>query len=413
MKSSEFKLIADTPVYGGDTLARLPDGRAVFIPYCLPGEKVRIKLVEEKKHYARAELLEVISTSSNRIEPRCFHYSVCGGCHYQHIPYEEQLLIKQSILIDQLQRVGKIQNPPVAKTVPAPQEWNYRNHIQFHTSEKGKLGFLEHRSKRIVEIKECHLPEEVLNQVWPLLDLEFVPGLDRINLRSGEGGKDVLLVLESSDPQPIEFELELPLSAVHQGPGGEIVLAGDEFTIIQVHEFPFVVSSSSFFQVNTLGAEVLVDLLLEKLPLREDLLVLDVYCGVGLFSVFIAPRVKKLIGIENHLSSGDDFLYNLAGFDNVEFFDLPAEEILPNLNQTPDIILLDPPRAGLSLTVLDGVVSLKPELVAYISCDPATLARDAARMIKGGYRLIESTPFDMFPQTYHIESVNIFQRASQ
>jgi 23S rRNA (uracil1939-C5)-methyltransferase len=237
--------------------------------------------------------------------------------------------------------------------------------------------------------------------------------LDRINLRSGEKGKDVLLVLESSDPQPIEFELNLPLSAVLQGPGGEIVLAGDEFTIIPIHDFPFVVSGSSFFQVNSLGAEILVDLLLEKLPLREDMLVLDVYCGGGLFSVFLAPKVKKLVGIENHPAAGDDFLYNLAGFDNVEFYDLPAEEVLQNLNLAPDIILLDPPRAGLSVTVLDGLVTLQPDLVAYISCDPATLARDAARMIKGGYQLIESTPFDMFPQTYHIESINIFQRASR
>jgi 23S rRNA (uracil1939-C5)-methyltransferase len=413
MKTDVFELIADTPVYGGDTLARLPDGRAVFIPFCLAGEKVKIKLIEEKKRYARAELLQVINPSPHRIVPRCSHFAECGGCHYQHIPYQEQLKIKQNILIDQLQRVGKIKDPPVNSTVPAPQEWNYRNRIQFNLSKNGKPGFLKHRSNVIVEINECHLPEEVLNQVWPLLDLEFIPGLDRINLRSGERGKDVLLVFESSDPQPIDFELDLPLSAVHQGPGGEIVLAGDEFTVIQVHDFPFVVSSSSFFQVNTRGAELLVDLLLEKLPLRDDMLVLDVYCGVGLFSVFLAPVVSKLVGIESHPSAGDDFLYNLAGFENVEFFDLSAEEVLPNLKSNPDIILLDPPRAGLSAMVLDGVVSLTPDIVAYISCDPATLARDAARLNRGGYQLIDSTPVDMFPQTYHIESINIFQRASQ
>ncbi len=412
-QSKEYEITPTVYVYGGETLARLPDGRAVFIPYALPDERIRIRLVEEKERYARAELLEVLTVSPDRIEPRCAHFTQCGGCHYQHIPYQEQLIIKQAILKNQLERVGKLPDPPVSSMIPSPAAWNYRNHIQLHISKSGNPGYFKHRSNQVVPIQECHLPEESLNQIWPALDLEFIPGLDRVSLRTGEGGQDTMIILESSDPKPIEFAVDLPLSAVHQGPGGEIVLSGDDFTIIEVHGFPFVVSAGSFFQVNTPVAELMVNYLLDTLPLAEHTILLDVYCGVGLFSVFLAPLVKRLIGIESDPSAAEDFLYNLAGFDSVKLYDVPAEDILPYLEVSPDIILLDPPRAGISKIVLDSVVSLHPDLIAYISCDPATLARDVSRLHNQGYQLQQSTPFDMFPQTYHIESINIFQRASQ
>jgi len=407
----EYEITPTTFVYGGEALARLPDGRAVFIPYAFPNEDLRIRLVEEKERYARGEIVEIIKASPLRITPRCAHFGECGGCHYQHITYEEQLKIKKNIFVDQLIRMGKMTDPPVKKIVPSPQEWNYRNQIQLHMSREGELGFLRHRSNQVVPIQECHLPTESLNQIWPSLNLEFIPGLDRINLRAGEEGQDTLVVLESSDPEPIEFSVDMSLSAVHRGPGGKIVLAGDDFTVIPIHGYPFVVSAGSFFQVNNQVAELIVDFLLERLPLKKDSLLLDVYCGVGLFSAFLAPRVGKVIGIESDPNAGEDFLYNLAGYENVDFYDIPAEKVLPFLDLKPDIILLDPPRAGISKTVLDSVVSLDPDLITYISCDPATLARDADRFKKQGYLLQESTLFDMFPQTFHIESVNIFQRA--
>ena len=409
-QSREYEVTPTIYVYGGETLARLPDGRAVFIPYSIPEESVLIRLIEDKESYARAELKEILTPSPQRIEPRCFHYTKCGGCHYQHLPYAEQLKIKQAIILDQFERVGKIKDPPVKQIIPSPLSWNYRNQVQFQVNQMGEIGFKKHRSNLIVPIQECHLPEDNLNLVWPALEVDFIPGLDRISLRSGEDGEDALITFESSDPQPIEFTVDLPLSAVHQGPAGEIVLAGDDFTVIGVKEFPFVVSAGSFFQVNTRVAELAIDYLLEVLPLDEDSLVLDVYCGVGLFSVFIAPLVKKVIGIESGPKAGEDYLYNLAGHANVELFDALAEDILPHLKLAPDVILLDPPRSGITKNVLDSVVSLAPDTVAYVSCDPATLARDANRFEKQGYTLQESTPFDMFPQTYHIESVNIFQR---
>jgi len=409
--TQEYKIIPTKFVYGGDALARLPDGRAVFIPNALPDEEILIRIVEEKERYARGEIIEIVTPSPLRIQPCCPHFGDCGGCHYQHISYEEQLKIKKSIFIDQLVRMGKMTDPPVTEIVPSPQIWNYRNQIQLHISREGEPGFLKYRSNQVVPIQECHLPEDSLNQIWPALSLEYIPGLDRISLRSGEEGQDTLIVLESSDPKPIEFGVDLALSAVHQGPGGEIVLAGDDFTIIPVQGIPFVVSAGSFFQVNTRVAELIVNFLLEELPLEDNSLILDIYCGVGLFSAFLAPHVGKVIGIESDPKAAEDFQYNLAEYENVDFYDLPAENVLPFLELSPDIILLDPPRAGISKTVLDSVVSLEPGLITYISCDPATLARDSDRFQKQGYVLQESTLFDMFPQTFHIESVNMFQRA--
>ncbi len=372
---------------------------------------MRIQLSEEKDRYARGRILEILDPSPLRIKPRCPHFGECGGCHYQHISYHEQLKIKREILVDQLTRVGKQVDPLVFPTQASPFDWNYRNHIQFHIAADGSPGYLKARSHQVIPIRECYLPEESLNEIWPSFNFEHIPGLERVSLRSGEEGQDALLVLESTAEEAFEFSLDLPISAVLQGPGGEIILAGDDFTVIPVRGFPFVVSAGSFFQTNTGVAEMLVESLLEKLPVTEETILLDVYCGVGLFSGFFAPWVKRVIGIESHPGAAEDFLYNLSGFENIDLYDLPAEEVLPDLEIHPDIILLDPPRAGLSKIVLDRVVALEPDLIVYISCDPATLARDVLRFQNQGYTLRESTPFDMFPQTYHIESLNIFQRA--
>ncbi len=405
-----FEVTPTKFTYGGEVMARLPDERVVFIPYALPGEKVRIRLTEDKQRYARAELLEVLEPAPGRIAPQCPHFMECGGCHYQHIPYPEQLKAKKAILRDQLERIGKFAGPPVRDVVPSPSQWNYRNHVQFHLSPGGKLGFLAPRSKRVVPIQECHLPDELINALWPLLEFNFIPGLEKVSLRSGEGDEDALLILESSDPHPFEFNVDIPLSAVHQGPGGQIVLSGDEFTILEVGGFPFVVSAGAFFQVNTSQAENMIAHLLETLPLSETTTLADVYCGGGLFSVFLAPRVEKLIGIETSPIAAEDFMYNLADFPNVDFYEAPAGDVLPHLEDSPDVILVDPPRVGLDKQTLDGILKLKPQTVAYISCDPSTLARDALRLTKGGYSLKQVTPFDMFPQTYHIESVSVFLR---
>lgn len=409
--TAEHVLTLTTPIYGGETLGRLPDGRAVFVPFTLPGEKVRLRLVEEKPRYARAALVEILEASAGRETPRCRHYGECGGCHYQHIAYARQVEIKTEVLRDQLQRIGKQVDPPVRPMVPCPHPWNYRNHVQFHLTEAGRPGFVAVDGEGVLPIGECHLPEESINRLWPALDIEQVPGLRRVALRAGAQG-DMMLVLESDDPRPVALELEASLSVVHLGPGGALVLAGDDHLVMEVHGRAFRVSAGSFFQVNTVMAEAMVTHLLENLALSPADTLLDVYCGVGLFSAFLAPRVGRLIGVEASPYAAEDFVVNLDEFDHVELYEAPAEAVLPSLDVRPDVILVDPPRAGLAKAVREAILHLRPRALVYVSCDPATLARDAARLSAGGYRLAHITPFDLFPQTYHIESVSLWYRAA-
>jgi 23S rRNA (uracil1939-C5)-methyltransferase len=422
------KLISDA--YGGEAFGRLTDGRATFVPLGIGGETVRIRPVAEKRGYVRAELVEVLDPSPARINPLCPHFGVCGGCHYQQIAYESQLEIKAAILREQLERVGGMKNPPIKPTIASPQNWNYRNHIQFHPipviSNNGsstqdplcRLGFaarqtsIDSRIEQFIAVDVCHLPEAPLDTLWQQIDLESIPGLERISLRLGIE-EDVLLVLESNTLEMPEFGLDLPLSAVHISPGGTIVLAGNEHIVMQVKDRDFHVSAASFFQVNSRMAERMVEHILENLALEAQDTLLDVYCGVGLFSAFLAPKVKRLIGIESSLSACADFEINLDAFDHVDLYEDGAERVLPSLKLRPDVVLVDPPRAGLQRAALDSILALEPRTIVYVSCDAATLARDAQRLNSGGYHLRQITPFDLFPQTYHIESISFWDVSIQ
>jgi 23S rRNA (uracil1939-C5)-methyltransferase len=400
--------------YGGDALGRVPDpssgtgGQAVFVPFALPGETVRIHVIEQKRGHIRAELLEVIDPAPERIRPKCIHFGVCGGCHYQHLSYQAQLQLKTDILRDQLIRIGKIPDPPVQPMVASPQEWNYRNNIQFHLSRAGELGYIRANSRDMFPISECHLPEAALNKLWPGLEFDPDLGLERISLRLGLDD-EIMLVLESDRSEPPELELEAALSVVHLTGEDTLVMAGDEAIPISVKDRIFRVSAASFFQVNTGMAGKMVQHLLDHLPVSPQTTLLDVYCGVGLFSAFFAGRVGRLIGVEVSPSGCQDFAANLDEFDNVELYEAPAETVLPGLDVNPEVVIVDPPRAGLDKRVLEALLARHPASIAYVSCDPSTLGRDAARLISGGYRLAQVTPFDLFPQTYSIESISFFE----
>lgn len=416
--SKTQELTLTTLTYGGDAMGRLDDplsgtgGRAVFVPFGLPGERIRVRLTAEKKNFARGEIVEILEASKDRIQPKCIHFGECGGCHYQNLPYEKQLIAKTEILIDQLKRIGKIENPPVQTMVACTNPWNYRNHIQFSLYHDGRLGFQMANSNRVIPISECHLPEPSINSFWP--QLKFDPGTDteRVSLRAGNGD-DLMLTLESGSPEPPELEIEAGISVTHLYEENTVVIAGTDHILLRVLERDFKVSAASFFQVNTIMAEKMVNHLLTSLPVSISTTLLDVYCGVGLFSAFFAPKCGRVIGIESSESAGEDFVVNLDEFDNVELYEGLAEEVLPNLGEqlsNPLYVIVDPPRAGLDKQVVDEILKLGPQMIAYVSCDPSTLARDAARLINGGYKLKEVTPFDIFPQTYHIESISLFEK---
>jgi 23S rRNA (uracil1939-C5)-methyltransferase len=408
-----FDLQLDKLTYGGNAMGRLPDGRAVFVSFGLPGERVRVRLVEEKKNFARGEIVEILQPSPDRITPKCKHFGECDGCHYQHLPYEKQLDAKTEILRDQLIRIGKMENPPVKPMVACPNPWNYRNHVQFHLTEEGKLGYVSPLpvggGLGVREIAECHLPEPAINRLWTQLEFESETDVERVSLRLGMDN-DLMLVLESDSPGPPELEIEAGISIAHVYEGNTVVLAGSDHILMRVLGREFKVSAASFFQVNTVMAGKMVGHLLDRLPISPTTTILDVYCGVGLFSAFLAPKCGRVIGIESSESACEDFAVNLDEFDNVELYEDEAEAVIPHLEAKPDIVLVDPPRAGLDKAVVDGILKLGPSLIAYVSCDPSTLARDAARLINGGYRLKEVMPFDLFPQTFHIESISLFER---
>ena len=402
-------------VYGGDALGRVFDphtgqpGRVVFVPFGLPGETVRVRPLEEKPGHIRAELVEVVNPSPERIVPKCVHFGICGGCHYQHLPYPAQRKAKTEIVRDQLMRIGKIENPPVQPIVAAPQEWDYRNHVQFHLNLAGKLGYIDAAGRNVMPIRECHLPEQPLNDLWPRLEFGPASGLERVSLRLG-AAEETLLVLESESPEVPELELETDLSVVHLTGEDAVVMAGSSALSMEIKDRLFQVSAASFFQVNTAMAEKMVDHLLEILPATLQTTLLDVYCGVGLFSAFFAGSVGRVIGIESSASACEDFTLNLDAFDNVELYEAPAEEVLPALNVQAEAMIVDPPRAGLEKRVLQAIVEMGPRRLAYVSCDPSTLSRDARILLAGGYRLLQVTPFDLFPQTYHIETISIFEK---
>ena len=393
-------------------MGRLADGRAVFVPFGLPGERVRITLTEEKRNFARGAIVEVLDASPLRIAPRCIHFGVCGGCHYQHLPYGEQLKAKREILRDQLTRIGKIENPPVQEMVPSPSPWNYRNHVQWHLTEVGKLGYMMAQTPRVFAIQECHLPEGSINAMWPRLEFEPEMDIERVSLRSGVD-EELMLVLESDSPESPELEIEAGISVAHVFEENAVVIAGNDHLTIRVLDRDFRVSAASFFQVNTAMAGKMVEHLRANLPADPSATLLDIYCGAGLFSAFFASTYERVIGIESSSSACEDFAFNLDEFENVELYEGLTEEILPNLiRHVTDVtyVILDPPRAGLDKAVVDEIIKLSPKVLAYVSCDPSTLARDAARLIHGGYKLKQVTPFDLFPQTFHIESISFFER---
>ena len=261
----------------------------------------------------------------------------------------------------------------------------------------------------VMQISECHLPEPSINELWPQLEFEAGSNIDRVSLRAGIDN-DVILILESETPEPPDLEIEADISVTHLYEKNTIVIAGSDHIVMNVLGRDFKVSAASFFQVNTAMVGKMVEHLLARLPVSSSIVLLDVYCGVGLFSAFFAPKCMTMIGVESSESSCEDFTVNLDEFDNVELYEGAAEVVIPHLETKPDIVLVDPPRAGLDKTVVDGILKLSPSLIAYVSCDPSTLARDATRLINGGYKLKEVTPFDLFPQTYHIESISLFER---
>jgi 23S rRNA (uracil1939-C5)-methyltransferase len=395
--------------FGGDALGRLPDGRAVFVPFGLPQETVKIRLTEDKATFAKAELIEVLIPSPLRIQPLCPHFGVCGGCNYQQLAYPDQLVLKRKIVVDQLKRLAGLSDFPVEPVVASPNPWNYRNTVQFRVSSTGKLGFQRANSNDFVEIRECHLPQTNINTLWPQLLFDDDSGIERAIIREG-AENDLILGLESKQETPPEFSVDFPISATFTGLDGLTVLSGNEYVLMEVNGRTFKVSIGSFFQANLPQAEAMVRHVLQLAGDLSSKVGVDAYCGVGLFSAFMAGTARQLIGIELSDSACDDYATNLDEFSNIELYMGAVEGVLPSLSVHPDIIVIDPPRAGLDQRVISAITKMAPQKIIYVSCDPATLARDIKRFVLQGYSLKRVTPFDQFPQTSHIETISLIEK---
>lgn len=409
-----FELELSGMAYGGAAVGRY-QGRAIFVPYAIAGERVRAEVVEDRRRYANARLVEVLVPSPDRVQSPCPHFGPgpegpCGGCQWQHIAYPAQLRFKQQVLAEQLRRIGGFADPPLRPPVPSPSPWAYRNQARFGVDQQGRLGYRALNSHRIVPIRECHILDPRLLELFQSLDLDL-PGLKSLTLRVGTASGELMMVMETEGDEPPELETDLPVSVVlHLRDGTSAVLVGNSDIVEEVAGRAFHISAGSFFQVNTPLAEAMVERVLSCLALKGTETVLDAYSGVGLFTAHIAPHAARVIAIEADPAAVTDAEINLDEFSHIELYQAAVEDVLPTLEVTLDAAVLDPPRAGCAPAVLDALIRLGPPRLVYVSCDPSTLARDCQRLAAGGYRLAEVQLFDLFPQTYHIESISLLTR---
>ena len=386
-------------VYGGDGLARL-DGRVVFAPFVLPGERIRVQAEREKPGLIHAGTVKILEPSASRVAAPCPVFGRCGGCHYQHAPYADQLAAKRAILEEELRRLGKIA-PPEEIAVIAGEPWGYRNRVQLRV-EKGRLGYLEMRSHKMCGIAQCPIASPKLNQAIDVLnrmlhDARWPRMVRSLELFTDETGLQLNLM-----------ETERPVARRFFEWCGENIPGLVEGALDYNGEYR--VSRGSFFQVNRFLLSRLVEAAVEG---AEGDTAFDLYAGVGLFAPALARKFRQVTAVESGSGAVRDLQFNAerAGFDNLRAEARMVEEFLQEQERAADFVLLDPPRAGLGKVVVRRLVELRPRQVALVACDPATLARDLAALVAGGYRIVRMAMVDLFPQTYHLEAVVLLQLA--
>jgi 23S rRNA (uracil1939-C5)-methyltransferase len=378
----------DTVAFGGSALGRI-EGVVVFVPFGVDGDEVKIEITEVKKNYCRARIEEILVPSSARVEAKCPYFTVCGGCQYQHISYEHQLELKEKQVTESFERIGRVKAPPVRKIIPSPLAYHYRGKAEFHIDydEKGKLrvGFIDEDGAFPVDIERCEIVDESINDAVRKV---------RDAIASGE--------IKIGERRNIFWSQNDFLAA----PLISRTVKGKEFRV------PY----SGFFQTNLSLVDELIDTVLQMGDFDVSDTVSDCYCGSGLFSLFLASRVKRVFGIEGDGQSVKCARANLQDHEltNAKFFKGDVEKILrENMikGKIPvDAVLLDPPRIGCAREVLDAITKIRPAKIVYVSCDPVTQARDIRYLMERGFSLRELQPIDMFPQTKHIEVIALMEK---
>jgi len=442
------ELFINSYSHQGEGIGRI-DNFTVFVPGAISGEKVRVKITEVKKNFARGQLEKVISSSPHRVNPLCPVYHLCGGCHLQHIAYEKQLEMKKGIVENALNRIGN-QNIKALHVIGMESPWCYRNKGYFQVNwEKGKvrLGFYKSGSYDFVPADGCVLFSSQINRLVSYLEEQL--SLQKItvyNSKIGEGNLRNILIKESRNTAEImivfitkEYNLGFgqnilndlvrtfpQVVSIYQNinRSPKAVFQGKNFRILKgkldledaIGPFKFRISPQSFFQVNITQAEILNEKILEYASLRGEETVIDFYCGTATISIYVAKQAKRVYGIEVEKRAVRDAKINceLNGIPNLNLFTGKVEEWLYKWRKSGEevhLVIVDPPRRGCSPKVIKGIIKIKPKKIIYVSCNPSTLARDLKYLTKDNdYKLKKVLPIDMFPQTSHIECIASLER---
>ena len=429
--------------HSGEGVGRFQDF-TIFVPQALPGEVVEVQVSEVKKNYAKAKLTGVKQASAERVEPLCSVYQNCGGCQLQHLSYAGQLNAKRQQVVDAVTRIGKLADVVVHPTMGAANPWYYRNKMQFPVGKAGgkvAVGCYSQGTHAIINTENCCIQHAVNNtiadQVRRIVTEFNIPTYDE---RTGEGvirhvmgrvgtatGEVMVALVTAVDKLPSQ---EKVIAALRQAiPGltsivqnvnpkrGNIIMGettrtiwGKDTITDKLGDLTFHISARSFFQVNTEQTVLLYGKAVEYAGLTGQETVIDAYCGTGTITLFLAGQAAKVYGIEIVKPAIVDAWQNAQTntIENVEFIAGDAVEVMPELYRNgvrPEVIVVDPPRAGCEPKVLETFVKMKPERIVYVSCNPASLARDLAILAEQGYQTVEIQPVDMFPHTHHVECV--------
>ena len=380
--------------HGGHCVARL-EGQVVFVRHTLPGERVRIRVTERSKRYLRADAVEVIEPAPDRVAAPCPYAGDCGGCDFQHVSPAGQRRLLTSVVREQLDRLAGLTWNGEVEAV-SPDDLGWRTRVAFAVDESGRAGLRRHRSHDVVPIEECLIAHpdlpRVLDRTW---DSESV---EAIVSSSGER----LLVTDASIPDEVERAVDGVVAVDGTVRGGRGAITE------QVHDTTMRVSGSGFWQVHPATATTLVDAVLEAAQVRAGEAVVDLYAGVGLFTVFLAEAVGEqgtVVSVESDRHAARDARRNLHDRPQVQLVGATVERALRSGQiESADVVVLDPPRTGAKRAV-DGIAALAPRRVVYVACDPAALARDLATFADLGYRLDGLRAFALFPMTHHVECV--------
>lgn len=444
-KNKDYEIYIDGFGSMGEGIGKI-DNFTVFVKGAVKGEKVKAKITKVNKNFAFGRVMEIVEKSKDRAEPICPVYKRCGGCQMQHLSYEAQLEFKKQKVIDCIERIGKIKMDSVTvhDTTKMEPPYYYRNKVQLPVGEKNgevQIGFYAERSHEIINIDKCYIQFEAANEIIKLVkewmnkfkiqgyDEETGKGtLRHIMIRKGFKTNQIMLVLvTANEALPYKKELIESITENIDGITGiiqninrkktnvilgdkEITLWGDNQIQDYIGEFKFNISSKSFFQVNPVQTEKLYAAALKYAGLTGNEVVFDAYCGTGTISLFLSQNAKMVYGVEIIPEAIENAKINAAQnkVTNAEFIVGKSEEEIPKLIERgikPEVVVVDPPRKGCEKVLLESIANAGPRTVVYVSCDPATLARDLGILSELGYEVKEVQPVDMFPATGHVETV--------